>query len=101
MEEQQAASGKLLSVTEYARRHNVNRKTVSYWCSKEALPGLVKKPNTKSGFTGWKYLIPEDAEPIRQIEATFEKKKGMVSSAEYAKQKGLNKKPCNAGAPRD
>ena len=54
----------MISLTSFAEKNGYKRTTLALWCQKGLVPGAVKTPYRNSS-TGYAYLIPEDAIPIR------------------------------------
>lgn len=57
----------LISAKEYAEKHGYKPATVKQWCYEGNLPGAQKMHTGKSGLSAWKYMIPEDAKPVRPL----------------------------------
>lgn len=55
---------RMLTVGEYAEKHNCSSKTVWHWCKTGRLQGAIKEPNAGGAYAGFKFRIPEDAEPF-------------------------------------
>lgn len=66
----------LISANEYAEKNGYRLATVKQWCYEGNLQGVQKMSTGKSGMATWKYMIPEDAKPIRPLrryQKTYEK----------------------------
>lgn len=92
---------RMIGMKEYAEKHGYNRNTVAYWCQKGMLKGVIKKPEAKSGFAKYIYMIPEDAQPKKRTAESIAAERGLLTAEQYAERMGCNKKTvilwCSAG----